>query len=45
MTTVSTYIYQSFEQGEAASGMALAVITVVLTLLGTTAARRLKVDR
>ncbi|MBU7448801.1 MULTISPECIES: ABC transporter permease [Lactiplantibacillus] len=44
MTTVSTYIYQSFEQGEAASGMALAVITVVLTLLGTTAARRLKVD-
>ncbi|MCT3284988.1 iron ABC transporter permease [Lactiplantibacillus pentosus] len=45
MTTVSTYIYQSFEQGEAASGMALAVITVVLTLSGTTAARRLKVDR
>lgn len=45
MTTVSTYIYQSFEQGEAASGMALAVITVVLTLLGTTAAKRLKVDR
>ncbi|MGA3269547.1 ABC transporter permease [Lactiplantibacillus pentosus] len=45
MTTVSTYIYQSFEQGEAASGMALAVITVVLTLLGTTAARHLKVDR
>ncbi|MDO7804179.1 ABC transporter permease subunit [Lactiplantibacillus pentosus] len=44
MTTVSTYIYQSFEQGEAASGMALAVITVVLTLLGTTAAKRLKVD-
>lgn len=44
MTTVSTYIYQSFEQGEAASGMALAVITVVLTLLSTTAARRLKVD-
>lgn len=34
MTTVSTFIYQSFEQGEAAAGMALAVVTVAFTFIG-----------
>ncbi|WP_244975221.1 ABC transporter permease [Lactiplantibacillus argentoratensis] len=41
MTTVSTFIYQSFEQGEAAAGMALAVVTVVLTFIGLIGANRL----
>nr|WP_243673697.1 ABC transporter permease subunit [Lactiplantibacillus plantarum] len=42
MTTVSTFIYQSFEQGEAAAGMALAVLTVALTFIGLIAANHLQ---
>ncbi|MCG0575067.1 iron ABC transporter permease [Lactiplantibacillus plantarum] len=42
MTTVSTFIYQSFEQGEAAAGMALAVLTVTLTFIGLIAANHLQ---
>lgn len=34
-TTISTFIYQSFEQGDASQGMALAVITVGLTFIIT----------
>ena len=42
MTTVSTFIYQSFEQGETAAGMALAVLTVALTFIGLIAANHLQ---
>ncbi|MCG0790919.1 iron ABC transporter permease [Lactiplantibacillus plantarum] len=42
MTTVSTFIYQSFEQGEAAAGMALAVLTVALAFIGLIAANHLQ---
>ncbi|RRK10883.1 iron ABC transporter permease [Lactiplantibacillus garii] len=38
MTTISSFIFQSFEQGDASQGMALAVITVLITfmiMLGT----------
>ncbi|BDZ30256.1 iron ABC transporter permease [Lactiplantibacillus sp. WILCCON 0030] len=33
LTTISSFIYQSFEQGEASQGMALAVITVLMTFI------------
>jgi len=33
MTTISSFIYQAFEQGDASQGMALAVITVMITFI------------
>lgn len=33
MTTISSFIFQSFEQGDASQGMALAVVTVAITFI------------
>lgn len=41
MATISSFIYQSFEQGEASQGMALAVITVLITFASLTLSNQL----
>lgn len=41
MTVISTFIYQSFEQGDPSQGMALAVLTVALTFIILLSANRL----